>query len=747
MYFLKPLCRGWLPLALFIFVVSSCEIDSQLSELAAESEYNESNNADQSLDSARFRLGNVIYEESMEGSSPFSQFVSRQLPGSHSFQVATSPILEGQKSGRFELRKGDKVVTNSGIRTEMSFRPELLDQLKLEGWYSFAVYLPSEGFTPDDDDETLTQWHTSGSPYLSLRVTNDRFQFRIGTEYIDLGRVVKDAWYQYVFHIKHATGSGGLVEVWQNGEKVISKTGKSADSATQPNWKIGIYKPTWEKSNTSTSKRIVYYDNVKIGSRNASYEEMLPSKSKLNDPKNSLPTGPVDLNKGLVAHWKMDEGRGNILVDHSGKSNNATIVDPTGIKWVTGKVGSAVRMPDSKGRYFSEVRHNSSLNLTDAVTISAWIRPSVGGTRTIISKIPNGYELGTFENGTIEFRINRESDGATYRLRSNKRYPTDGKTWMHVVATFDGSSSVIYVNGVSDNSAGYGPTKIRANSNPLTIGARGTIYRWEGDLDDVRVYNRAVSRSEAASLFSGDLSGTVNKPSATPPSTSPSSPSPAPTGSPAPSIPQDVSKGLVGFWKMDEGSGRTLMDHSGNKNNASIVDESGVRWVKGRDGSAIRMDNPSGRYYSTVPHNSTLNMTNAITISAWIRPGVTANRAIVSKAPNGFELGTFENGKIEFRINRESDGSKYRLRSKTSYPTDQNTWIHVAATFDGTNSTIYINGVADNSANYPNIKIRQNNNPLVIGARNSGYRWEGDIDNLMIYNRALSATEIKGLAR
>src|SRR5690606_19776500 len=134
----------------------------------------------------------------------------------------------------------------------------------------------------------------SGSPYLSLRVANDRFQFRIGKEYIDLGRVVKDVWHQYVFHIKHATGSGGFVDVWQNGEKVISKTGKSSDSAIQPNWKLGIYKPTWEKRSTSTSKRIIYYDNVKIGNRNASYEEMLPSRSQVSDPNKNLPTGPVD---------------------------------------------------------------------------------------------------------------------------------------------------------------------------------------------------------------------------------------------------------------------------------------------------------------------------------------------------------------------------------------------------------------------------------------------------------------------
>lgn len=745
MCYTKTSVKGWLSI-LILSVVSACEMDSQLSsppelpeqELAVEEELS---------DSVRYRLGNLIYEETMEGVNPFaSLYVSRQLPGNHSFRTVTSLMLEGQKSGRFELRKGDPIVTNSGIRSEMSFRPQLLDQLNLEGWYSFAVYLPSDEFTPDDDDETLSQWHTAGSPYLSLRVSNDRFKFRIGKEYIDLGPAVKDFWHQYVFHIKHSMGSNGLIEVWQNGEKVISKTGPSSNSLIQPKWKIGIYKPTWENRSTNTSKRVLYYDNVKIGNRNASYEDMLPSRAKVSDPMESLKAGPVDLDKGLVGHWKMDEGSGGVLLDHSGTNNDARIVDPSGIKWVNGKFGSAIRMPNSRGRYFSTVSHNNSLNLTEAVTISAWIRPNQIGTRTILSKIPNGYELGIFENGKIEFRINRESDGATYRLRSNKSYPTDGKTWMHVVATFDGRSTILYVNGVPDNSAGYGPTQIRTNREPLTIGARGTIYRWEGDLDDVRVYNRAVTRAEASALFGNNVPSTGGSSSIKEPSY-PSTPSSPITSAPSPSVPEDIGSGLVGFWKMNEGSGRTLVDHSGNRNNANIVDVSGVSWVKGRDGFALRMDEPRGRYFSTVPHNSTLNMSNAVTISAWIRPGIKANRMIVSKAPNGFELGTFENGKIEFRINRESDGSKYRLRSKKSYPTDGNTWIHVAATFDGTRSTIYINGVADNSANYSKTQIKTNTKPLVIGARDLGYRWEGDLDNVMIYNRALSANEIFNLAQ
>lgn len=750
MHFLKSPLNNWLFASLFLIAIGSCEMDSQLSSLESVSKGATEDEDLQNLnDSAQFRMGNIIYEETFEGSNPFTgQYITRHLAGSHSFNTATSPVLEGGKSGRFELRKGDPVVTKTGIRTQIAIRNTLLRQLQGEGWYSLGMYFPSDNFVPDDDDESITNWkpESNDDSYVSLRVRNDRFQIRFDKEYIDLGRVTKDFWHQFVFHIRHSTGSDGFFEVWQNGEKVFSRRGRTSRGDTNPRWVIGIYKATWQKRHTNTSKRVVYYDNIKVGNRNASYEEMIPSRNNLSDPSKN-PTDPVELNKGLVGHWKMDEGSGNRLVDHSGRNNNATIVDPSGVSWVNGKVGSALRMasPSSRGRYFSTVPHNSSLNITDAITISAWIKPTTKANQTIVSKIPNGYELMTFEDGTIEFRLNRESDGSTYRLRSTKRYPTDGKTWMHVTATFDGRSSVLYINGEADFSAGYGSAKIKTNSNPVTIGARNTMFRWEGDLDDVRIYNRALSAAEAKSLVTGEPNSGSNSSVSGPSSPATSAPAPAPS----PSIPQDIGSGLVGFWKMDERGGNTLIDNSGNRNNATIVDPSGVSWVTGKDGSAIRMASPSsrGRYFSRVPHNSSLNITQAITIAAWIKPTSTGNMMIASKTPNGYELGTFENGKIEFRLNRESDGSRYRLRSNKSYPSNGSTWMHVAATFDGSKSTIYINGVADNSTTYGKTQIRSNTNPLMIGAKGVNYRWEGDLDNVMIYNRALSASEIANLAR
>ena len=159
MYFVKTPLNSWLLACLFLIAFGSCEMDSQLSSLANTPEQGLTVDEDlqNSNDSASLRTGNIIYEETFEGPSPLSQHIHRQLAGNHSFNVVASPVLQGQKSGRFELRKGDPVVTTSGIRAEMLFERSLVNQLEKEGWYSFAVYLPSDGFAPDDDDETFIE--------------------------------------------------------------------------------------------------------------------------------------------------------------------------------------------------------------------------------------------------------------------------------------------------------------------------------------------------------------------------------------------------------------------------------------------------------------------------------------------------------------------------------------------------------------------------------------------------------------
>ncbi|MCD6165610.1 hypothetical protein J7K19_02730, partial [bacterium] len=91
--------------------------------------------------------------------------------------------------------------------------------------------------------------------------------------------------------------------------------------------------------------------------------------------------------RGLVAYWSFDEGTGNIAYDISGNGNNCTIY---GAKWTKGKYGSALQF-DGVDDYV-EVPHSVSLNITDAITIEAWINTSSDGGwwDSIVSKMDWG---------------------------------------------------------------------------------------------------------------------------------------------------------------------------------------------------------------------------------------------------------------------------------------------------------------------------------------------------------------------
>ncbi|WP_186756795.1 polysaccharide lyase [Echinicola salinicaeni] len=219
----------------------------------------------------------LLFEETFEGNSSFSN-IHKQLSHDYSFTLVQDPVFKGLYSGRFELRDTDEMVAN-GTRAEVLF-PE---QVRLDRWYSFAIYFPAVSFEKDSYREIISQWHQggAGSPPNSLQIRNDQLIFRsIGRDnrYKDhiLSNVPKDSWTQLVFHIVHAPNDEGLVKVWINGEQILQLNGRNMKSGYEnPRWKVGLYKWAWNGHKTSdTKKRVLYYDDIRIGNENSSLEEM-----------------------------------------------------------------------------------------------------------------------------------------------------------------------------------------------------------------------------------------------------------------------------------------------------------------------------------------------------------------------------------------------------------------------------------------------------------------------------------------
>jgi hypothetical protein len=161
-------------------------------------------------------------------------------------------------------------------------------------------------------------------------------------------------------------------------------------------------------------------------------------------------------------------------------------------------------------------------------------------------------------------------------------------------------------------------------------------------------------------------------------------------------------------------------------------------------GNSLNFDGTND--YITVPASSSLNITGPVSISAWVKRQTSGKDiCIVGKddfaAGTGYSLwiyGATDNHKISFRFGNRG------CRSSSSVPLDE--WTHVAATYDGTTTNVYINGVLSNSCSGI-LAPTANSANLYIGTPqdnvgDSRYNFLGSIDNVAIYNTAVSASDI-----
>ena len=202
--------------------------------------------------------------------------------------------------------------------------------------------------------------------------------------------------------------------------------------------------------------------------------------------------------------------------------------------------------------------------------------------------------------------------------------------------------------------------------------------------------------------------------------------------------------GPIAHWKLDDGTGFTAVDSEGGHDGKLV----GGTWTTGTLGGALDFNGSTD--YVLVADDPNLDITKAITLMAWIKPNKVAIQYFLKKAisgsTDGYELVLSSSGKVVFRLNQKSQGDTYRIDSATSYPTDGSTWMHAAATYDGTVQRLYINGIEEVS-NPASITIGTNDTALGIGAQADGIRlYDGTMDDVRIYNRALSPTEITAAA-
>ena len=206
---------------------------------------------------------------------------------------------------------------------------------------------------------------------------------------------------------------------------------------------------------------------------------------------------------GAVGYWSFDDD----VDDKSGSRNHGVAKGDAHI--VTDAIGGALLL-DGQGDYVT-VKDNWNLHISGAFTLSAWINlqtlsPSSGSYLRVLEKgTPTGEKLWMFyakSSKVIGFGF--ISPSGDIQIKTKKTDWQVGK-WYHVVGTYDPSVSSnnmkIYVDGMLDNQATM-KGKPAANSYPLMIGTRSTASSdfWQGKIDEVRIYSRALTATEVANL-------------------------------------------------------------------------------------------------------------------------------------------------------------------------------------------------------------------------------------------------------
>lgn len=457
-------------------------------------------------------------------------------------------------------------------------------------------------------------------------------------------------------------------------------------------------------------------------------------------------TTPTAVDTGLKGYWSFNGSdlSGTTAYDRSGVSSTGTLTNGPAV--VEGVNGQALRFDGSDD--YVTVPHGTTSDPTTQITLSAWVKRSgIGSQQFIIGKgraasISNNYYILQFTASNL-LNLTLADTTTVYSVSSNSTI-TDTNSWHHIVGTWDGATMRLFINGIQDKNTAAFTGPLDVDNDDLTIGNRGVFFNrpFHGILDEVRIYNRAITSSEIKAQYDAGNPDKSNT----------SASQPQGTGR--------LDSGLVAYYPLDNGSGTTATDTSTNGNNGTLTN--GPTWTTGQVGGAVDFDGSDD--YIELADLATIESQSTVTFAAWVRPdSLTGNDygAFFCKYNSGTDDLCFQIGgdggigsttALVGTIRNGSDTYGYTGNDKLTV----GTWSHVAMVFDGRltgNSNrlkIYVNGVSETLTFNGTIPATTTSNsvPLRIGRTGAASNyWNGLIDEARVYNRALSDEEVRNLSR
>jgi hypothetical protein len=401
-----------------------------------------------------------------------------------------------------------------------------------------------------------------------------------------------------------------------------------------------------------------------------------------------------------IAYWKLNESSGTTATDSSAYNRNGTVTGTA--TWTSAIYNNGFSFNGS-----TRIQATGLLGSPTSLTAAAWANLTTADTNgSEIISLGDRFYLRLDEAGATKVSFYNGSTWVTASVSATYA----GSGWHHFAAVFDNPNNALklYVDGVQAASTTTTSNVSYSGGGANTVigrhGNSGTSNDFTGLIDDVQVFNYAFSASEVATLY-----------------------------------------GFRGHWKLSETSGTMAADSSYFAKNGTV--SGGASWTTRCNGTPAFDFNGSTQYIS-ITSASNLQPTDAITIAAWVKGdawGTGTDADVILRkgeaGPNNYQL-SISGGEVELLLDATDGGG---IQGNTTLATGQ--WYHVAATWDGANVRIYVNGVLDNTPTARTGSIGTDTRALYIGGRSGGTDcFNGIVYDVRLYSRALLPTEIAQLA-
>src|SRR6266480_4950384 len=418
-----------------------------------------------------------------------------------------------------------------------------------------------------------------------------------------------------------------------------------------------------------------------------------------------IPPSCASAPAGMIAWWKGEGNATDSQDDHNGTINDATFAPgEVGQAFTFDGTDDSVSIPDSNDWNFG----------TGDFTFDFWEKSSDTDRISALAFDPNqGTNNLDFDfNDTFGLWVFWNSGGGTngvhaIQVGSPGDYTND--QWHHIALTRSGSTFTLYIDGVNVGTANDSEAINLSGANNNFIGRDIGGFFWNGQIDEVEVFKHALTAAEVASIYIAGRQGKC-------PCTSP-------------------PDHMVSWWR---GEGDAVDTQDGNDGTFNGTPSYG----SGEVGQAFSFD---GSSYVSINDSPSLNPA-AITVDAWVKTSTSGSfTGLVSKfnhnssttSDDSYNLSIEADGTVRWQFQTNAGGSAINSPGSIT----DGSWHFLAATYDGTTSTLYVDGMSVASSPATGV-LNSTTTPLYLGAAlfdgATTAFLNGQLDEVEIFNRALT---------